>query len=149
MTLALRSPELIHDIISVDNAPVDVALMSSFAQYIQGMKKIEEAEVTKQIDADRILKDYEEVILPPFPSSLSPFLPLPKLFNPSNTHQVPTHPAIPPLKPPSTSFLALQEIPHSPPHPRVRPRKPRRFPFQEPRRSKVRGPGAVREGYAE
>ncbi|KAH7393573.1 prolyl oligopeptidase-like protein [Cadophora sp. MPI-SDFR-AT-0126] len=60
MTLALRSPELIHDIISVDNAPVDVALMSSFAQYIQGMKKIEESEVTKQVDADQILKNYEE-----------------------------------------------------------------------------------------
>ncbi|KAH9221835.1 prolyl oligopeptidase-like protein [Leptodontidium sp. 2 PMI_412] len=60
MTLALRSPELIHDIISVDNAPVDVALMSSFAQYIQGMKKIEESMVTKQVEADQILKDYEK-----------------------------------------------------------------------------------------
>ncbi|KAL2068362.1 hypothetical protein VTL71DRAFT_16460 [Oculimacula yallundae] len=60
MTLALRSPELIHDFISVDNAPVDVALMSSFAQYVQGMKKIEEAMVTKQIEADKILADYEK-----------------------------------------------------------------------------------------
>ncbi|CZS90767.1 related to alpha/beta hydrolase [Rhynchosporium agropyri] len=62
MTLALRSPDLIHDIISVDNAPVDVALMSSFAQYIQGMKKIEEAMVTKQAEADKILADYEKSI---------------------------------------------------------------------------------------
>lgn len=71
MTLALRSPELIHDIISVDNAPVDVALMSSFAQYIQGMKKIEESMVTKQVEADQILKDYEKVNLPPSCTLLS------------------------------------------------------------------------------
>jgi len=77
MTLALRSPELIHDIISVDNAPVDVALMSSFAQYIQGMKKIEESEVTKQADADQILKDYEEVYALLFlPSPSLPGLPI-------------------------------------------------------------------------
>lgn len=60
MTLALRSPQLIHDIISVDNAPLDAALLSDFANYIQGMKKIEEAAVTKQADADKILQHYEE-----------------------------------------------------------------------------------------
>ena len=72
MTLALRSPELTHDIISVDNAPVDVALMSSFGQYIQGMKKIEESMVTKQIEADQILKDYESVLSLFPPPSYSP-----------------------------------------------------------------------------
>jgi pimeloyl-ACP methyl ester carboxylesterase len=63
MTLALRSPELVHDIIAVDNAPVDAALESDFARYIQGMKKIEEAGVTRQAEADEILKDYEEALL--------------------------------------------------------------------------------------
>ncbi len=61
MALALQSPEIIHDIVSVDNAPVDVALLSNFGKYIQGMKKIEEAGVTRQAEADQILKDYEEV----------------------------------------------------------------------------------------
>lgn len=60
MTLALRSPDLVHDLIAVDNAPVDAALGSDFARYIQGMKKIEEANVTRQVEADEILKDYEE-----------------------------------------------------------------------------------------
>lgn len=60
MTLALRSPDLIHDFISVDNAPLDVALQSSFAQYVQGMKKIEEAGVTKATEAHSILSEYEE-----------------------------------------------------------------------------------------
>jgi hypothetical protein len=61
MTLALRSPEIINDIVSVDNAPLDAALLSNFGKYIQGMKKIEEAGVTRQAEADKILVDYEEV----------------------------------------------------------------------------------------
>lgn len=61
MTLALRSPQLINNIISVDNAPLDAALLGDFAKYIRGMKKIEEAEVTRQADADKILQQYEEV----------------------------------------------------------------------------------------
>ena len=61
MTLALRSPEIINDIVSVDNAPLDAALLSNFGKYIQAMKKIEDAGVTRQAEADTILKDYEEV----------------------------------------------------------------------------------------
>jgi pimeloyl-ACP methyl ester carboxylesterase len=61
MTLALQSPELVHDIVSVDNAPIDAALLSSFGKYVQGMKRIEEAGVTRQAEADAILKDYEQV----------------------------------------------------------------------------------------
>lgn len=60
MTLALRSPDIIHDIISVDNAPLDAALLSNFGKYIQGMKKIDDAGVTKQAEADKILQGYEE-----------------------------------------------------------------------------------------
>jgi pimeloyl-ACP methyl ester carboxylesterase len=60
MTLALKHPEIIADVVSVDNAPLDAALLSNFGKYIQGMKKIEAAGVTKQAEADHILKDYEE-----------------------------------------------------------------------------------------
>lgn len=61
MALALRSPDLINDIVSVDNAPLDAALLSEFARYVQGMKKIEKEGITKQAEADAILKEYEEV----------------------------------------------------------------------------------------
>jgi pimeloyl-ACP methyl ester carboxylesterase len=60
MALALKSPDLINDLISVDNAPIDAVLESDFAKYVQGMKRIEEAGVTRQAEADKILKDYEE-----------------------------------------------------------------------------------------
>ncbi|KAB5563376.1 Alpha/Beta hydrolase protein [Coniochaeta sp. 2T2.1] len=62
MTLALRSPSLIHDLVAVDNAPVDAALGSDFARYIRGMRKIDEAGVTRQAEADAILSDYEEAL---------------------------------------------------------------------------------------
>lgn len=63
MTLALKSPNLCADIISVDNAPLDAALLSNFGKYVQGMKKIEAMGVTKQSEADAILKDYEESLV--------------------------------------------------------------------------------------
>lgn len=63
MTLALQSPDSIDNIVSVDNAPVDAALLSSFGKYVQGMKKIEAAGVTKQAEADAILKPYEDSLV--------------------------------------------------------------------------------------
>ncbi len=82
MTLALGSPHLVRDLVAVDNAPVDTAIGREFGRYIQGMIKIDEAAVTRQADADKILQDYEEVAtrrIPSFPSaffsSFSYFLP--------------------------------------------------------------------------
>ncbi len=64
MTLALSKPEAIENMVSVDNAPVDAVLNGSFAKYIQGMRRIEEAGVTSQSEADKILQEYEPVSLP-------------------------------------------------------------------------------------
>lgn len=61
MAMALRYPKKISNIVSVDNAPVDAALLSSFGKYIQGMKKVDQAGVTSLTEADKILQDYEEV----------------------------------------------------------------------------------------
>ncbi|KAG8158992.1 hypothetical protein KVR01_011435 [Diaporthe batatas] len=60
MTLALRSPAMVRDIVSVDNAPIDAVLSTDFAKYVRGMKKIEDAGVTSQKAADAILAEYEE-----------------------------------------------------------------------------------------
>ena len=68
MTLALHEPDLIANLISVDNAPVDARIDSDFGRYIQGMKKIDEAGVTRQAEADKILEPYEKVSPHPFSS---------------------------------------------------------------------------------
>ncbi|KND88491.1 Abhydrolase domain-containing protein IMO32 [Tolypocladium ophioglossoides CBS 100239] len=60
MTLALRSPEMVANLVAVDNAPVDVALNKDFAQYIRGMHKIQDSNVTRQAEADQILRDFEQ-----------------------------------------------------------------------------------------
>ncbi|KAJ5820392.1 Alpha/beta hydrolase fold-1 [Penicillium riverlandense] len=62
MTVALRSPECVSALIPVDNAPVNAALKSDFGKYIRGMQQIEEAKVSKQSDADKILQEYEEFL---------------------------------------------------------------------------------------
>ena len=65
MTLALQSPKLISALVPVDNAPVDAVLESDFTKYVAGMKKVQEEMVTKQFEADEILKTFEEVSLLP------------------------------------------------------------------------------------
>lgn len=59
MALALHSPDLVANLIAVDNAPIDARLGSDFGRYIQGMKKIDEAKITRQAEADAILAPYE------------------------------------------------------------------------------------------
>lgn len=60
MTLALRSPDAVGALISVDNAPVDASLTSDFVKYLQGMRDIDNGHVRKQADADDMLKKYVE-----------------------------------------------------------------------------------------
>ncbi|KAH7318795.1 Alpha/Beta hydrolase protein [Stachybotrys elegans] len=59
MTLALQSPELVANLVAVDNAPVDAILSRDFPRYVRGMKSIQEANVTRQSDADKILEKVE------------------------------------------------------------------------------------------
>jgi hypothetical protein len=61
MTVALQSSDLLSALIPVDNAPVNAPLKSDFGKYVQGMQEVEAQGVTKQSDADKILKEYEEV----------------------------------------------------------------------------------------
>lgn len=61
MTMALRSFSRLSALISVDNAPVDAVLQSDFSKYVQGLQEVERAKVSKQIEADEILRSYEEV----------------------------------------------------------------------------------------
>ncbi|RMY92782.1 hypothetical protein D0864_05825 [Hortaea werneckii] len=59
MAVALRHKVEVGSLIPVDNAPVDAALKSDFGKYVQGMRKIQDARVTKQSEADAILSQYE------------------------------------------------------------------------------------------
>ncbi|KAK1760741.1 Alpha/Beta hydrolase protein [Echria macrotheca] len=60
MTLALDKPDLVANIVAVDNAPISANLESNFARYIQGMKKVDRSDTTKLSHADEILEEYEE-----------------------------------------------------------------------------------------
>jgi hypothetical protein len=64
MALALKSPDLVANLIAVDNAPVDVMLGKDFATYIRAMKKIQEAGCTRQSEADKLLAEVEPVSIP-------------------------------------------------------------------------------------
>lgn len=59
MAVSLRCPDLVNDLIVVDNAPVPGTLHSSFGIYVRAMRQIEDAHVTRQSEADTILQQYE------------------------------------------------------------------------------------------
>lgn len=61
MTVALRSPALVGSLISVDNAPINATLKSEFFKYVQGLEEVEKAKVSKLVEADDILKPFEDV----------------------------------------------------------------------------------------
>lgn len=76
MTVALRMPRLVRAVISVDNAPVNATLQSEFSKYIEGMRKIESANIEKLKDADNLLKPFEEVRTGTSPLYMSPLWPI-------------------------------------------------------------------------
>jgi len=59
MAVALRRLDSLHKLISMDNAPADAALASSFAKYCQGMRRIEDQKFQKHIQAEAVLEEYE------------------------------------------------------------------------------------------
>ncbi|EXJ90035.1 hypothetical protein A1O3_03103 [Capronia epimyces CBS 606.96] len=60
LTLALESPELVADVVAIDNAPIRLPLLEDFDRYIEAMRQIERARVTTLTQADEILKEYEK-----------------------------------------------------------------------------------------
>lgn len=63
MTLALSQPDLVDNIVAVDNAPVDAAIGRDFATYVRGMKEIDRTHITRQAEADKLLAKYESSIV--------------------------------------------------------------------------------------
>ncbi|KAF3925554.1 hypothetical protein ABW21_db0202082 [Orbilia brochopaga] len=62
MSVALRSPALVQDLIAVDNAPISAQLSGQFGRYIQAMHRIESTPIISQKEADEILAAYEPSI---------------------------------------------------------------------------------------
>ncbi|KAK6541697.1 hypothetical protein TWF694_007490 [Orbilia ellipsospora] len=62
MSVALRQPSLIQDIIAVDNAPINAQLGRQFANYVQAMSRIESTSVLNTKEADEILQSYEPLL---------------------------------------------------------------------------------------
>ncbi|KAJ6264753.1 hypothetical protein Dda_0904 [Drechslerella dactyloides] len=62
MSVALRSPTLIQDIVAVDNAPISAQLGGQFGRYVQAMNRIESTPIASTKEADGILAEYEPTV---------------------------------------------------------------------------------------
>ncbi|PYI30222.1 alpha/beta-hydrolase [Aspergillus indologenus CBS 114.80] len=60
MTLALESPNLIKDVVAIDNGPIHLPLRSDFLRYLQGLARLQEERITSHRQADEILAAYEK-----------------------------------------------------------------------------------------
>ena len=66
--LALTNPEIPKAVISLENAPISSRLSPTFQQYLEAMRGIEDAKLTKRKDAEEMLAKCEEVFYrPAFP----------------------------------------------------------------------------------
>jgi pimeloyl-ACP methyl ester carboxylesterase len=59
MATALENPDMVSKLIAVDMPPVAMKLARSFGTYCDAMKAIEDADPSKQSDADKIMAKYE------------------------------------------------------------------------------------------
>lgn len=59
MAVALRRPDLVSALVSVDNSPVNQRLSAQFPKYVKGLKEIEKAHVKTSKEAYKILSRYE------------------------------------------------------------------------------------------
>ncbi|KAJ5709910.1 Alpha/Beta hydrolase protein [Penicillium malachiteum] len=57
MTLALGSPELVSNVVAVDNGPIELALVPDFAKYLDAMAEIHSNQVPTHLEADKILRE--------------------------------------------------------------------------------------------
>lgn len=63
--MALNSPDLISDVIAIDNCPIRLPLVEGFSNYIEALAKVNDANVRTHLEADGILKNYGEVLYTP------------------------------------------------------------------------------------
>lgn len=57
LTLALHSPNLIANLVAIDNCPIELPLTPDFSEYIQTMARVEAAQVKTHSEADQLMKD--------------------------------------------------------------------------------------------
>lgn len=64
MTLALGSPDLVSEIVAVDNGPIELPLSPDFKIYLESMAKIQILRVSTHREADTLLQDSVTVTVP-------------------------------------------------------------------------------------
>ncbi|RDL31537.1 uncharacterized protein BP5553_09746 [Venustampulla echinocandica] len=60
LTVALQCPESVGNVIAIDNIPIHLPLSDDFHQYIEALKRVEQAKVTTHAQADFIVREYEK-----------------------------------------------------------------------------------------
>lgn len=63
MILALGSPDLVSEVVAVDNGPIELPLSPDFKMYLEAMAKVHEMRVSTHREADAVLQDSVTVIV--------------------------------------------------------------------------------------
>ena len=54
-------PDLVSDVVAIDNCPIHLPLLDDFPRYLKGMAKVDDAKVKTHHEAEMILREYEDV----------------------------------------------------------------------------------------
>ncbi|EED21200.1 alpha/beta hydrolase, putative [Talaromyces stipitatus ATCC 10500] len=59
-TLALHAPDLISNVVAIDNGPVRIPIPTDFQKYLHALSEVNKAKIRTHSEGERILAQYEE-----------------------------------------------------------------------------------------
>ncbi|KAH8426751.1 alpha/beta fold hydrolase [Aspergillus melleus] len=62
LTLALHNPDIVSNVVAVDNGPIALPIPSDFKRYMEGLAEVEQAHVRTHAEGERILAKFEEAL---------------------------------------------------------------------------------------
>ena len=61
LTLSLHAPDLISNVVAIDNCPISLPIPADFQKYIDALAEVNKARIKTHSEGERILAQYEEV----------------------------------------------------------------------------------------
>lgn len=71
LTLSLHAPDLISNVVAIDNCPISLPIPADFQKYIHALAEVNKARIRTHSEGGRILAKYEEVSTHPFTAQYS------------------------------------------------------------------------------
>lgn len=74
LTLSLHAPDLISNVVAIDNCPISLPIPPDFQKYIDALAEVNKARIKTHSEGERVLAKYEEVNSHPFTANVACYM---------------------------------------------------------------------------